>query len=336
MDESQRIFGHSAGSPSATIMFIGEAPGRLGADETHIPFHGDASGRNFERFIDQVGLRRADLFITNAVLCNPRAPDGNNSTPTLAEVHNCARFLASQIDIVKPKIIVTLGATALRALRAVENHAAELSTHVRTVVPWQGRKLIPLYHPGQRALIHRSFHNQLADYQFVAEQWQRAFKPAKRASPASKPRIDVIAVAAAIVAATGRVSYFALHKLVFLLEHKATEQLGHAVSSAHFIRQKDGPYCVQLHYKTLRLSDSLRVIQSTKGLALEPAAPLLGLSQPFPDDVSALIESVASSFGKLSDSQLKTRVYLTSPMKKLLRLEKAGHNMFNAPIIIKK
>src|SRR5438067_2266844 len=72
MDESSRIFGLASGSPSARLMFIGEAPGRLGADDTAIPFHGDRAGDNFERLISQSGLSRYDCFITNAVLCNPK------------------------------------------------------------------------------------------------------------------------------------------------------------------------------------------------------------------------------------------------------------------------
>src|SRR5437773_2381420 len=60
MNSSQRVIGHASGRIDAPIMFIGEAPGRLGADSSAIPFHGDKAGDNFESLIEQVGLSRYD------------------------------------------------------------------------------------------------------------------------------------------------------------------------------------------------------------------------------------------------------------------------------------
>src|ERR687895_2998622 len=66
------------GSPDARVMFIGEAPGRKGADRTRIPFSGDQSGKNFDRFLQAAGLKRSEIFITSAALCNPRGASGAN------------------------------------------------------------------------------------------------------------------------------------------------------------------------------------------------------------------------------------------------------------------
>lgn len=131
MTDSCRVLGRASGKLSTQLMFIGEAPGRLGADETAIPFHGDRAGENFERLIDQVGISRYDFFITNAVLCNPKDENGNNATPTKQEVTNCAGFLKRQLELVNPKIVVTLGNQALQALRLIEDHAVELASGVR-------------------------------------------------------------------------------------------------------------------------------------------------------------------------------------------------------------
>src|SRR5690606_31771180 len=133
-------------------------------DDTSIPFHGDRAGENFEKLIAQVGISRYDCFITNAVLCNPKDEKGNNATPSRQEIENCSGFLRAQIDLIDPKIIVTLGGQALQALKLIEAHPYELSEDVRKARHWMNRILIPLYHPGQRAMIHRSFLNQLADY----------------------------------------------------------------------------------------------------------------------------------------------------------------------------
>jgi uracil-DNA glycosylase family 4 len=163
MAGSQRVIGRGSGRIDAPIMFVGEAPGRLGADNSAIPFHGDKAGENFESLLGQVGLSRYDCFITNAVLCNPKDDKGNNATPTRTEIANCSRFLRRQIDLVNPKIVVSLGAQALQALRLIEQHEIELADGVRKKWAWYDRMLIPLYHPGQRAMVHRSFFNQLVD-----------------------------------------------------------------------------------------------------------------------------------------------------------------------------
>jgi uracil-DNA glycosylase family 4 len=170
---SKRVIGHASGRLDAPVMFVGEAPGRLGADASSIPFHGDKAGDNFEGLLEQVGLSRYDCFITNAVLCNPRDDKGNNSTPSREELANCSIFLQRQIDLIQPSIVVTLGAQALQALRLIEPHDLSLAGGVRNKYAWYRRILIPLYHPGQRAMIHRSFFNQLVDYRFVAETYRR-------------------------------------------------------------------------------------------------------------------------------------------------------------------
>ena len=178
----------ASGSINAPLMFIGEAPGRLGADATGIPFHGDKTGHNFESLLDFVGIGRQDIFVTNAVLCNPKDSRGNNDTPSAQEIKNCAAFLSRQITLVNPLFIATLGAVALRALALIEPHDLELKSAVRTANNWYGRTLIPLYHPGQRAMVHRSFANQRSDYQFLADNLKRGGqRPAKsRGAPNKK------------------------------------------------------------------------------------------------------------------------------------------------------
>src|SRR5258705_11717372 len=70
------------GSIEAEVMFIGEAPGRKGADRTRVPFSGDQSGANFDRFLSSIGLAREQIFITSAALCNTRSQSGCNRSPT--------------------------------------------------------------------------------------------------------------------------------------------------------------------------------------------------------------------------------------------------------------
>ena len=85
MAEQSAVLGPANGSIEADILFVAEAPGRFGAGRTGIPFSGDKSGDNFEALIAHVGLTRRDIFITNAVLCNPLL-NGNNRRPTSKEL----------------------------------------------------------------------------------------------------------------------------------------------------------------------------------------------------------------------------------------------------------
>src|SRR5438034_8738411 len=78
MCERAAVLSELNGPVNARVMFIGEAPGRKGADRTRTPFSGDQSGKNFERFIGSIGLDRSEIFITSAALCNPRSPTGAN------------------------------------------------------------------------------------------------------------------------------------------------------------------------------------------------------------------------------------------------------------------
>jgi uracil-DNA glycosylase family 4 len=214
MCDSARVLNFSAGNLTADLFFIGEAPGRLGADETEVPFHGDTAGKNFEDLLTFAGISRNDVFVTNAVLCNPKDVEGNNSPPTSIEILNCHQYLKRQIELINPKIIVSLGNTALRALAAIELHDLTLAKDVRTSRPWFGRCIIPLYHPGQRAMVHRCYANQRSDYQFVAEEWRRSLHPLKKTSGST--RADILSVARYLLSNRRILSYFELHKLAYL------------------------------------------------------------------------------------------------------------------------
>ena len=108
------------GNIKPRVLFIAEAPGRQGADRTRRPFWGDKSGENFQVLLDSINLKREDIFITNAVLCSPRKPNGANRKPKKSEMNNCGSFLGGTIGIIDPPVIVTLGTVALEALKAVE------------------------------------------------------------------------------------------------------------------------------------------------------------------------------------------------------------------------
>lgn len=334
MSCSQRVLDGSVGPISAKLMFVGEAPGRLGADTSGIPFHGDTAGANFEGLLEGAGLSRYDCLVTNAVLCNPKDERGNNATPKPAEVRNCSDYLRRQIEIFQPAIVVSLGGTALRALSFVEEHKLSLEMDVRTSNPWFGRSLIPLYHPGQRAMIHRSYANQRSDYRFVADQLRRLERGGARRSSRGTSSETAARLVRQILQANGPTEYFAIHKLMFLAEVRSTREGAGRLWDGYVVRQKDGPYYTDLNIQRLkRAIKDLRIGKTKNRLVLSLPDTHTDLFSADASDRNSYLSITLAEFGHYSNAQLKTRSYLTSPMKKILRVEAfTGIGRYNCPI----
>ena len=188
MEGRVRLLGPANGALHPRVCFVAEAPGRRGGDRTAIPLCGDQSGRNFERLLTAAGLDRDAVFITNAVLCNPRDAAGRNAPPSTAEIRNCSGFLAATLDLLQPPYVVALGAVALRALALIEPHGATLAANVGAILSWHDRWLIPLYHPGPRAQIHRPFAQQAEDFRRLGELLHRG-PDAESPSPRAQGRV---------------------------------------------------------------------------------------------------------------------------------------------------
>ena len=164
MEGRRRVFSRANGNLHARVLFIAEAPGRLGGDRSGIPLSQDQTGRNFTLLLQAAGLAREEIFITNAALCNPRDERGRNAPPTMHEIRNCSPHLRQTLDILSPRTIVTLGQMALKALKLIAPHEIELARDVGKAVDWNGYQLLPLYHPGPRAQLHRPFATQMEDF----------------------------------------------------------------------------------------------------------------------------------------------------------------------------
>jgi len=144
----QIVFG--VGNPNAELMFVGEGPG-ADEDEQGEPFVGRA-GQLLNNMIKAMGLRREDVYIANVVKCRPPG----NRTPEREECETCSPFLMRQIAVIKPKVVVALGAVAAKTLLAMNSSMAQLRGRfydfkpagVRSNDPdWQGCKLAVTYHP---------------------------------------------------------------------------------------------------------------------------------------------------------------------------------------------
>ena len=131
------VFG--AGNPKAKLMFVGEAPGR-DEDLQGKPFVG-RSGEVLTKMIENVlNLKRSDVYIGNILKCRPP----HNRDPEIGEVENCKKYLLKQIEIIQPKLIVTLGKIAFRYLLDDET---PITIARGKVYNFNSIKVIPTFHP---------------------------------------------------------------------------------------------------------------------------------------------------------------------------------------------
>lgn len=144
----QIVFG--VGNPKAELMFVGEGPG-ADEDEKGEPFVGRA-GQLLNNMIKAMGIERSDVYIANIVKCRPPG----NRQPEREECDTCSPFLMRQIAVVKPKVIVALGATAAKTLLAMSSSMMQLRGRFYDFKPtgvwsndpnWNGCKLAVTYHP---------------------------------------------------------------------------------------------------------------------------------------------------------------------------------------------
>lgn len=133
------VFGE--GDPAARLMFIGEGPGR-DEDLQGRPFVGKA-GELLDKMIGAIGLKREQVYIANVVKCRP--PD--NRTPLPDEAARCLPILRRQIELIRPKVIVTLGATPLRELLGISQGITRMRGQWQQLDQAGGIPVMPTFHP---------------------------------------------------------------------------------------------------------------------------------------------------------------------------------------------
>lgn len=145
------------GPSEARVLLVGEAPGYKGADLTGVPFTRDRSGVRLQRVLIALGLSdetdpraerpRLRCFVTNLVRCNPPS----NRTPSRAEVDNCVPYLWQELELLRPRIIVPVGAVAAQAVfsRLLDRPAPPITQAHAQVVRGDGVIIVPMRHPAR-------------------------------------------------------------------------------------------------------------------------------------------------------------------------------------------
>ena len=138
---TQVVYG--VGSPSADLMFIGEGPGYY-EDKQGEPFVG-AAGQLLDRMLVEIEIERGDVYIANVIKCRPPG----NRDPNPDEIEACAPWLREQLQLIDPRVVVTLGNFATRF---VLDKPVSISRVRGQRLSWSGRTVIPTFHPA--AILH--------------------------------------------------------------------------------------------------------------------------------------------------------------------------------------
>ncbi|AWR94617.1 type-4 uracil-DNA glycosylase [Acidianus brierleyi] len=130
------------GNPKASVLFVGEAPGAT-EDKMGRPFVGSA-GKLLDELLKSIGLDREKVYITNLVKCRPP----NNRDPESDEISSCSPYLETQISLINPKIIVTLGKySTIYMLKKVNINVTSISKVRGKFYEWNNILIFPTYHP---------------------------------------------------------------------------------------------------------------------------------------------------------------------------------------------
>jgi len=335
----KKVLSLNNGNINSKVVFIAEAPGRLGAECTGIPLYGDKTGENFDLLLGNIGWRREDVFITNSILCNPQDENGNNSTPTKGEIENCSYYLRMTIELINPEIIVTLGIKALEAIKYIESHNYILNEYVAKKLTWNNRYLFPIYHMGPRAMIHRGIDKQRSDFiklsNIVDPVKGIKTQLTKKKNTGNKINNNILTdMVILIINEVKILSFYKLTKLLYLIDYNYFRDNGYSMSSNIYLRMQEGPWIpilkniIKDHVNELYIMSYNGKKQNIKSISNKYKIKL-------PVEKEQYIKNIISKYANFSDESIKIAAYRTPPMRYIIEQERLGRNMSKIPVLYK-
>jgi DNA polymerase len=156
------VFG--AGNADADLMFVGEAPG-ASEDEQGLPFVGRA-GKLLSQLLEEIGLSREEVFIANTLKCRPPG----NRDPQPIEIENCRSYLLSQVELIEPSVICSLGNFSTKLLRADPTGITRLHGQPEVIeIGTRAVRLYPIYHPAAALYTPRMLETLREDFARLPE-----------------------------------------------------------------------------------------------------------------------------------------------------------------------
>ena len=167
---TQVVFG--AGSPTAELMFVGEAPG-FHEDKQGVPFVG-AAGKLLSKLLEGIGLSRDEVYVANVLKCRPPG----NRDPLPEEIQACEGHLFRQIELIQPKLVATLGNFATKLLSGKPNGITQVHGREQQVVLGGNPVTIyPIFHPAAALYTPRMLQVLEDDFRRIPELLGRAAAP---------------------------------------------------------------------------------------------------------------------------------------------------------------
>ena len=180
---TQVVFGN--GSPTAELMFVGEAPG-FHEDKQGIPFVG-AAGKLLSKLLAGIGIEREDVYVANVIKCRP--PGNRNPLPE--EIEACEGHLWRQIELIQPKLVATLGNFATKLLTGKPDGITRVHGREQEVsLGGQRVTLYPIFHPAAALYTPRMLDVLAADFSRIPELLGRAAAPPPVAAPVPEPVLE--------------------------------------------------------------------------------------------------------------------------------------------------
>ena len=172
---TQVVFG--VGNPDSDLMFVGEAPG-FHEDKQGFPFVGQA-GKLLDKLLGEIGLARADVYVANVIKCRPPG----NRDPAPDEIEACEGHLFRQIELIRPKVVATLGNFATKLLSGKPLGITRVHGQEQETTIGENRVLLyPLYHPAAALYTPRMLEVLRSDFGRIPELLGRVAPPS-RAEP---------------------------------------------------------------------------------------------------------------------------------------------------------
>ena len=167
---TQVVFG--SGSPTAELMFVGEAPG-FHEDKQGVPFVG-AAGQLLNKLLAGIGMTRDDVFVVNVLKCRPPG----NRDPQQEEIEACEPHLWKQIELIQPKVIATLGNFATKLLSGKPDGITRVHGREQEVVLGGNRVVLyPIFHPAAALYTPRMLEVLEADFHRLPELLGQSLAP---------------------------------------------------------------------------------------------------------------------------------------------------------------
>jgi DNA polymerase len=180
---TQVVFG--SGSPTADLMFVGEAPG-FHEDKQGVPFVG-AAGKLLGKLLEGIGMTRDDVYVANVLKCRPPG----NRDPLPDEIASCEPHLFKQIELIQPKLIATLGNFATKLLSGKPNGITQVhGREQRVTLGGQSVVLYPIFHPAAALYTPRMLEVLEEDFRRIPELIGRVVAPPPPPAAAPEPVLE--------------------------------------------------------------------------------------------------------------------------------------------------